>query len=128
MGDGGEYYAPKELMPIYRDTILPLADIITPNIFELSELSGIEITNEEECLNAISKIHSKCPNISIIVVTSGLISKDNSQMYCFASKNLKNAAYESGTEKPTAFQRELKMIESRFDLLVPNLTIESIDI
>uniref|UniRef100_A0A914YTX9 Pyridoxal kinase n=1 Tax=Panagrolaimus superbus TaxID=310955 RepID=A0A914YTX9_9BILA len=187
LGDGGEYYAPKELMPIYRDTILPLADIITPNIFELSELSGIQISNERECLNAISKIHSKCPNLSIIVVTSGLISTDNSQMYCYASKNLKNgnfeqcrftiplirgqfvgtgdifasllivwldelkgnikpavnnviaslqallkrtseAAFRFGAEKPTAFERELKMIESRFDLLVPNLEIESIDI
>jgi pyridoxine kinase len=183
----GKYYAPKELMPIYRDTILPLADIITPNVFELSELSGIEIKNEEDCIQAISKLHTKCPNISIIVVTSGLIADNNSQMYCYASKRLTNdnfercrftiplirgqfvgtgdifasllivwldefngqikpsvcnviaslqallkrtseAAYGSGVEKPNAHQRELKMIESRFDLLMPNLSIESKDI
>jgi pyridoxine kinase len=186
LGDSGEYYAPKELMPIYRDTILPLADIITPNVFELSKLSGIEIENEEDCLKAISKLHQECPNISIIVVTSGLISKDNTHMYCYASKKESNekyrftiplirgqfvgtgdifasllivwldefngqikhavcnviaslqallkrtseAAFQSckGGEQPSAFQRELKMIESRFDLLVPNLSIESIDI
>lgn len=34
MGDNGEMYVPKELLPIYRDQILPIADIITPNQFE----------------------------------------------------------------------------------------------
>lgn len=35
MGDRGHYYVPEELMPIYRDTILPLADVVVPNQFEL---------------------------------------------------------------------------------------------
>lgn len=29
-------YTPKELMPIYRDVLVPLANVITPNVFELS--------------------------------------------------------------------------------------------
>nr|CRZ23881.1 Bm4525 [Brugia malayi] len=36
MGDDGNYYVPKELMPVYRDIVIPLADVITPNVFELS--------------------------------------------------------------------------------------------
>jgi pyridoxine kinase len=35
MGDSGRMYVPEELLEIYKDTILPLADIITPNQFEL---------------------------------------------------------------------------------------------
>ena len=27
-------YVPEELMPVYRDQLLPLTDIITPNQFE----------------------------------------------------------------------------------------------
>ena len=27
-------YVPEELMPVYRDQLIPLADIITPNQFE----------------------------------------------------------------------------------------------
>ena len=27
-------YVPEDLLPIYRDDILPLADVITPNQFE----------------------------------------------------------------------------------------------
>lgn len=28
-------YVPPELMPVYRDVIVPLADIVTPNQFEI---------------------------------------------------------------------------------------------
>ena len=34
MGDNGQMYVPKELLEIYRDKLLPLADVITPNQFE----------------------------------------------------------------------------------------------
>lgn len=35
MGDNGKMYVPNELLDIYRDEIIPLADIVTPNQFEL---------------------------------------------------------------------------------------------
>jgi pyridoxine kinase len=35
MGDNGKMYVPEELLEIYKNTILPLADIITPNQFEV---------------------------------------------------------------------------------------------
>lgn len=35
MGDNGEMYVPKELKEIYKKEIVPLADILTPNQFEL---------------------------------------------------------------------------------------------
>ena len=34
MGDHGKFYVPEELMSIYRDELLPLANMITPNQFE----------------------------------------------------------------------------------------------
>ena len=34
MGDNGQMYVPEEILPIYRDYIIPLSDIITPNQFE----------------------------------------------------------------------------------------------
>ena len=34
MGDNGKMYVPAELLPLYREHIVPLADIITPNQFE----------------------------------------------------------------------------------------------
>lgn len=35
MGDDGKMYVPEELKDIYRTEIVPLADILTPNQFEL---------------------------------------------------------------------------------------------
>lgn len=35
MGDDDIVYIPKELVPVYRDKVIPLADIITPNQTEL---------------------------------------------------------------------------------------------
>lgn len=34
MGDNGKMYVPQELLPVYRDEIIPLANIVTPNQFE----------------------------------------------------------------------------------------------
>ncbi|XP_014680264.1 PREDICTED: putative pyridoxal kinase, partial [Priapulus caudatus] len=34
MGDDGKMYGPKEPLPIYRDHLIPLAHILTPNQFE----------------------------------------------------------------------------------------------
>ena len=34
MGDNGQLYVPKELLTVYKDRLIPLADIITPNQFE----------------------------------------------------------------------------------------------
>ena len=43
LGDDGQFYVPPELVPIYREQLLPLASIITPNQFEAEQLSGVTI-------------------------------------------------------------------------------------
>lgn len=35
MGDNGKMYVPEALKEIYKEEIIPLADIVTPNQFEL---------------------------------------------------------------------------------------------
>ncbi len=40
LGDNGHLYVPKELIPIFRDELLPISDIITPNQFEIETLTG----------------------------------------------------------------------------------------
>uniref|UniRef100_A0A915AI39 Pyridoxal kinase n=1 Tax=Parascaris univalens TaxID=6257 RepID=A0A915AI39_PARUN len=82
LGDNGRYYTPKELMPIYRDVLVPLANVITPNVFELSELSGETISNESECLRAMDAMHRK--GVQTVVVTSGL--ETATTKFCYGSK------------------------------------------
>ncbi|XP_023713305.1 pyridoxal kinase isoform X1 [Cryptotermes secundus] len=59
MGDNGRMYVPKELLGIYKDTILPLADFITPNQFELELLIGKQIKSVDDAWEAIEHLHQK---------------------------------------------------------------------
>uniref|UniRef100_A0A7E4W4U5 Pyridoxal kinase n=1 Tax=Panagrellus redivivus TaxID=6233 RepID=A0A7E4W4U5_PANRE len=97
MGDNGYYYTPRELMPIYRDRILPLADIITPNAFELGELVGHAVTNETECIAAMDSLFKLHPKLSAIVVTSGIFGASSENMYAYASSR-RSAGSAEGTD------------------------------
>lgn len=59
MGDDGVMYVPKELLPIYRDEIVPLADIVTPNQYEVELLTGKSIKSEQDAWDAIEWFHDK---------------------------------------------------------------------
>lgn len=84
MGDNGKYYTPKELLPVYRDVIIPMADVLTPNAFELGELTGFPIVSESDCLRGMDVIHSL--GVSHVVVTSGVEgAQSGDSLACFAS-------------------------------------------
>ncbi|XP_077977348.1 pyridoxal kinase-like [Glandiceps talaboti] len=67
LGDFGVgYYVPKELMPIYRDQMLPIVDIITPNQFEAELMTGMTIKTEDDAVKCMDILHSKgCKNVVI---------------------------------------------------------------
>jgi pyridoxine kinase len=48
LGDAGRLYVPGETAAAIRDRLLPLADIATPNLFELQWLSGAAATSIED--------------------------------------------------------------------------------
>lgn len=68
MGDNGELYVPKELLPIYRDEIIPLADIITPNQYEVELLTEKEVRSEEAVWEAMDWFHKR--GIKTVVISS----------------------------------------------------------
>lgn len=51
-GDAGQLYVPEASAVAVRDQLLPLADIATPNAFELSWLSGKTVGSELQALSA----------------------------------------------------------------------------
>lgn len=82
MGDNGKMYVPESLLPIYRDTIIPLADIITPNQYELELLTGKQIKNVDDAWAAIDSFHDKgCKHV---VVSSSELG-DEKKLVAFAS-------------------------------------------
>jgi pyridoxine kinase len=69
MGDVGRgLYVQNDIPGIFCDTLLPLADMITPNQFELELLSGVSAETGENAKKAINILHKKGPRT--ILVTS----------------------------------------------------------
>ena len=59
LGDHGKYYVPEELSTYYRNQLLGLADVITPNQFEAEVLSGICIKSEKDVRDICLYFHNK---------------------------------------------------------------------
>lgn len=83
MGDDGEMYVPKDLLPIYRDEIIPLADIITPNQYEVELLTEMKIANESDIWNAVQWFHNR--GIDTVAISSSDLGKPG-QLRAFLSK------------------------------------------
>jgi pyridoxine kinase len=61
-------YVPAELTTIYREEIVPLATLLTPNQFEAELLTGMTIGSEEDALAACASLHQAGP--PSVVLTS----------------------------------------------------------
>ena len=69
MGDVGRGFFVRDGIPLYlRDAVVPRADIVTPNQFELEYLAGAEIHTQGELLAAIERVRSSGP--AAVLVTS----------------------------------------------------------
>ncbi|XP_066596758.1 pyridoxal kinase-like isoform X3 [Prorops nasuta] len=76
MGDNGKMYVPEELTDIFKNEIVPLADILTPNYFELELLTGRKTDSIEELLKGVKELHEKGPEIIAISSTKVLDQND----------------------------------------------------
>lgn len=76
MGDVGRGMFVREGIPEFmRDEVVPAADVITPNHFELNFLAGVESTNTvEEVLAAVDVVRGSGP--SNVLVTSVITQDD----------------------------------------------------
>lgn len=62
------YYVPEELCALYQTRMLPLATVITPNVFETQVLSGATqpVTTLTQALQACQKLHDLGPEMVIL--------------------------------------------------------------
>ncbi len=66
MGDNGEFYVSSGIPEFFRDHALSSADVILPNSFEASFLSGIEIESIDTAVKAATVLIDKGPDIVVI--------------------------------------------------------------
>lgn len=71
LGDNGAMYVPENLLPIYREKVVPAADIITPNQFEAELLTGRSISTEKDAVEVMNLLHSMGPD-TVVITSSDL--------------------------------------------------------
>lgn len=95
LGDVGPgFYVPKELVALYKQKVIPLADVLTPNEFEVRQLTGVHIQNLDDAKRACRILHEMGPDL--VFITS-LTLPGSSTMCILASQ--KDAA--TTTTSPT---------------------------
>jgi len=105
MGDSGRgIYVKDDIPDIFKRELVPLADIITPNLFELETLTGINnINNIDAAKSAINALHEMGP--SIVLLTSfkekegqiGMIVSDKKNIYIVNTPELPLECNVAGT-------------------------------
>jgi len=69
MGDSGRgFYVKSGIPEMFKNELIPLADIVCPNQFELEALTDIKIDSMDSAVKAINTLHEKGP--SVVLVTS----------------------------------------------------------
>ncbi|TSL54363.1 Pyridoxal kinase [Bagarius yarrelli] len=64
-------YVPEALLPVYREKVVPVCDIITPNQFEAELLTGRKINTEKDAVEAMDLLHAMGPD-TVIITSSDL--------------------------------------------------------
>jgi pyridoxine kinase len=71
LGDVGKGFFVRPEMPDFmRDHVVPKADIVTPNLFELEALTGMTCATLDDTKHALYRLHDKGPRV--ILLTSAV--------------------------------------------------------
>jgi len=108
-GDNGKLYVPEALVGIYRDEVIPLANVCTPNQFEIELLTGITVKSIEDGKNACKVLHDLGPGL--VVITSLQTEEDRDHMSILASQRTHN---EDGTTQDDYWCVESPILEGSY--------------
>ena len=109
-GDNGRLYVPEGVVDDIRTQLLPVADIATPNAFELSVLSGLPCDDPGQALAACRALQSQGPGT--VVCTSAAAQARAAA----AVHGLIAASVELGDS-------ELALIEAQHEIVAPTLDV-----
>lgn len=99
LGDNGVLYVPEDLLPVYKEDIIPHADIITPNQFETELLTGIKVTDIESAKQAIQCLHKM--GAKTVIISSSELGSNKKVLICFASASSNGRAELLRVDIPT---------------------------
>jgi pyridoxine kinase len=120
MGDVGRgFYVKPDIPGIFKKELIPLADIITPNQFELEAITGLNIQNISDALKAVNILHEMGP--SIVLVTSykekdgelSMLASDKKEIYKITTPELPLGKGVAGTGDATTAVFLSRYLETR---------------
>jgi pyridoxine kinase len=108
-GDNGKLYVPAELVGIYKKDVIPLSNIVTPNQFEVEQLTGITVNTMEDAIKATNALHQVGPEI--VVITSMLLQGKKDTISIIASQRLRS---EDGTSEDHLWCIETPVLDGSY--------------
>lgn len=84
LGDRGKLYVPEELVDIYREEVIPLASVLTPNHFEAELLTRSTIKTVDDAFAACRTLHER--GVQTVVITSAELQQGDAVITLLASQ------------------------------------------
>jgi len=120
MGDTGRgFYVKPDIPDMFRDKLISIADIVSPNQFELEALTKTSADSIESAIKAVNILHEKGP--SIVLVTSyrdkngafGMLASDKTNIYKITTPELPLEESVAGTGDMTCAVFLSRYLETR---------------
>ncbi|KAB5513561.1 hypothetical protein PHYPO_G00249040 [Pangasianodon hypophthalmus] len=111
MGDNGSMYVPEALLPVYRDKVVPVSDIITPNHFEAELLTGRKIRTEKDAIEAMDLLHAMGPD-TVVITSSDLLSPLGDQY--LVALGSQNTVRGDGTKEKQRIRMDIPKVDAVF--------------
>jgi pyridoxal/pyridoxine/pyridoxamine kinase len=90
---------PRDLVPIYRDIILPLADVCVPNQFEAELLTGRRIRSLADALAVMELMHER--GVGTVILSSTQLESASATLVALASQRLSPSLTSMASPLPT---------------------------
>jgi pyridoxine kinase len=114
LGDKGKYYVPVELVQLYREKVIPLAEVVTPNQFEAEQLTGITIRSIDDAIKACHALHEMGPRQIFITSMEFESSSDCNNMTIVASEIVAAPTNGASTKMLSAWRIDCPILPCHF--------------
>ncbi|CAG6016410.1 unnamed protein product [Menidia menidia] len=132
LGDHGSMYVPQNLYPVYKNKVVPVADIITPNQFEAELLTGKNITSEKDAVEVMDLLHAmgpdtrvriEVPKVDAVFVGTGDLFA--AMLLAWTHHHPNDLKLAGPGRRPSPPQLELRMVQSKADIEDPAIVTEA---
>jgi len=113
LGDNGKLYVPEDLVQIYREEVLPLATILTPNHFEAELLTDMSITTVDQAFAACAALHNQGVH-TVVITSASLDASASEEMITLLASQRHAGAADGTTPADTRYRLDIPKIQGSY--------------